>query len=69
MRKVVTLHAPLGQYVARDLIKYISEAFQEHGAEDVWISHDELPDLVVMARCPDVPKEGPSPSGTAGQWC
>lgn len=43
----------------------------EHGADHVWISHEHLPDLLVMATVPDLPgpeeDESPPARGVSGR--
>lgn len=65
-RRVCTLHAPLGKAIAHDLLTQIKELLTDAGATDVWIAHDHLPDLTIMARIPDAPaaEESPAPPGS-----
>lgn len=63
VRRVVTLHAPLGKAIAHDLLTQIRVSLRNHGATDVWISHESLPDLTIMASVEDVVGAvGPDPS-------
>lgn len=57
-RRVLTLHAPLGKAIAQDLLVEIEKLLIEHGATSVWISHEALPDLQIMASVPDTSEEG-----------
>ena len=52
-RRVVTLHAPLGKAVAQDLLQAIEKLLKTHGASQVWVSHEGLPNLEIMARVPE----------------
>lgn len=69
-RRVATLHAPLGKAIAHDLLVEIKESLTRHGAKDVWITHENLPDLTIMASVPDtlpVEESSPPPAGSDGE--
>lgn len=49
--KILTIHAPLAGMIATDVLQAVARSLRTHvGVEAVWISHESLPDLVVMAR-------------------
>jgi hypothetical protein len=65
-RRVVTLHAPLGKAIAHELLLQIRESLEAHGARDVWISQEGLPDLTIMASVPYVPTAEESSPPSSG---
>jgi hypothetical protein len=57
VRKVATLHAPLGRVLVLDLLQQIEDSLRKRGATNVWISADSLPDLTLMAEIPEMEDE------------
>ena len=53
IRKVLTLHSPIGPGVVDELLTSIEGALHRVGATRVWIDPQSTHDLTVMAEMPD----------------
>ena len=53
IRKILTLHSPIGAHVVDELLTSIEGALQRVGATRVWIDPQSTHDLTVMAELPD----------------
>ena len=56
IRKILTLHSPIGAHVVDELLTSIEGALQRVGATRVWIDPQSTHDLTVMAELPDRPE-------------
>ena len=53
IRKILTLHSPIGPSVVDELLTSIEGALHRVGATRVWIDPQSTHDLTVMAELPD----------------
>lgn len=52
IRKILTLHSPIGANVVDELLSSIEDALHRVGATRVWIDPQSTHDLTVMAELP-----------------
>lgn len=52
-RRLLTFHAPMSLAISTYMLANMKESLLERGITRWWISHDELPDIVIMAEVPD----------------
>jgi hypothetical protein len=59
VRRLLTLHAPLGKLVSSAVLRTVEENLGRHGVK-AWVSPEALPDVVLMADFPDdgIPEQG-----------
>jgi hypothetical protein len=59
VRRLLTLHAPLGKLVSSAVLQAVEENLERHDVVP-WISPESLPDIVIMANFPDegIPEQG-----------
>jgi hypothetical protein len=53
IRKILTVHSPIGPSVVDELLTSIEGALHRVGASRVWIDPQSTHDLTVMAELPD----------------
>ena len=53
VRRLLTLHAPMGRELAGPGLTGLADRLRDEGVKKWWISHEHLPDVVVMADVPD----------------
>ena len=58
IRKILTLHSPIGPNVVDELLTSIEDALHRVGATRVWIDPQSTHDLTVMAELPDRSETG-----------
>jgi hypothetical protein len=58
IRKILTVHSPIGPNVVDELLTSIEGALQRVGATRVWIDPQSTHDLTVMAELPDRSETG-----------
>ena len=58
IRKILTLHSPIGANVVDELLTSIEGALNRVGATRVWIDPQSTHDLTVMAELPDRAETG-----------
>ena len=58
IRKILTLHSPIGAPVVDELLTSIEGALHRVGATRVWIDPQSTHDLTVMAELPDRSETG-----------
>lgn len=58
IRKILTLHSPIGAPVVDELLTSIEGALHRVGATRVWIDPQSTHDLTVMAELPDRSESG-----------
>lgn len=49
-RKMLTLHAPLTHLLADPVLRLVEQRLRLNGIKEIWLSLDDLPDVVVKAR-------------------
>jgi len=58
IRKILTVHSPIGPNVVDELLTSIEGALHRVGATRVWIDPQSTHDLTVMAELPDRSETG-----------